>query len=170
MTTRRWMVAVALASLVLAAFVARREHRRRIVAFQVAQADVLNAELNLQVAELALAEYREAVYNAEKATVLGEIALAESEKKRAEDRLEWSNRMLARGAVSKDQNIADAVGLEQTKFALEQAQTKLDVLEKYTRDKTLKELQTEVERAKAAQQARQAACERAKAAVRGWIW
>jgi thioredoxin-like negative regulator of GroEL len=106
----------------------------------------------------------------ERATALYEIALARSEKTRAEDQLEWSNRMLAKGAVSKAQNVADAVDLEQRKFALEQAQTRLEVLERYTREKTLKELQSEVDKAKRDEQARKAAYERRKAAVQRWIW
>lgn len=121
MTTRRWMIAVVLVSLALAAFVARREHLRRIVAIQVAEADYQNAVLTREVSEIAVVEYREAVYKAEQETVLGEIALAESEKKRAEDRLEWSNRMLAKGAISEAQNIADQLSREQKNFALEQA-------------------------------------------------
>ncbi len=138
MTTRRWMIAVVLVSLALAAFVARREHLRRIVlSCKAAQGRLQGSLLTREVSEIALIEYREAVYKAEQETVLGEIALAESEKTRAEDRLEWSNRMLAKGAISKAQNVADQLSREQKNFALEQAETKLDVLEKYTRGKTL---------------------------------
>jgi HlyD family secretion protein len=170
MTTRRWMVVVVVASLVLSAFVERREHRRRLMAVQVAQAAYQNSLLTRQVAEIALIEYREGVYRAERETVLGEIALAESDFKHAEDRLEWSNRMLARGAVSKDQNRADEMTLKQKTFALEQAQSRKKVLEEYTRQKTLKELQSEVEKAKADELARKAAYERERAALKGWIW
>ncbi len=44
-------------------------------------------------------------------TVLGEIALADSELKRAEDRLDWSDRMFKKGYVSMAQNVADKVSL-----------------------------------------------------------
>ncbi len=113
-----------------------------------AEAAYQNAKLTREVAEIAVTEYIEGVYKQEHETAQGEIALAKSELKRAEDRLEWSNRMLEKGYVSKAQNVADKVGLEQKKFALEQAQTKLSVLEKYTKEKTIKELKSEVEKTK----------------------
>jgi multidrug resistance efflux pump len=113
-----------------------------------AEAAYQQSKLTREVAEIAVTEYVEGVYKQEKETAQGEIALAKSELKRAEDRLEWSNRMLDKGYVSKAQNVADKVGLEQKKFALEQAQTKLDVLEKYTKEKTIKELKSEVEKTK----------------------
>ena len=114
-----------------------------------------NAKLTREVAEIAVTEYMEGIYKQDLETVNGEIALADSERKRAEDRLEWSNRMLEKGYVSKAQNIADKVGLEQKIFAFEQAQTKKKVLLDYTRDKTIKELKSEVEKTRSDELAKQ---------------
>ena len=49
--------------------------------------------------------------------------------------------------------------MQKAKFALEQAQTKKDVLEKYTKEKTIKELQAEVEKAKSDELAKKATYE-----------
>ncbi len=120
-----------------------------------AEAAYQNAKLTREVAEIAVIEYVEGVYKQDLETAKGEIALADSERKRAEDRLAWSNRMYEKGYVSKAQNIADKVSLEQKIFAFEQAQTTLNVLEKYTRDKTIKELKSEVEKTRSDELAKQ---------------
>jgi hypothetical protein len=95
-----------------------------------------------QVAELTIVEY--------------------AQWKRAEDRVAWSNRMYAKGYVSKAQNTADKVNLKQKVFAWEQAWTKKAVLAKYTRVKTIKELESEVEKAKSDELAKKAAYDRLK--------
>ncbi|WP_406699490.1 efflux RND transporter periplasmic adaptor subunit [Singulisphaera sp. Ch08] len=118
------------------------------IATSGAEASYQNAKLTREVAEIAVTEYKEGVYLQELQTVKGEIALAEAERKRAEDRLEWSTRMFDKGYVSLAQRIADKVSLDQKIFAFEQATTKKSVLEKFTFDKTIKELKSDVEKAK----------------------
>jgi HlyD family secretion protein len=118
------------------------------IATSGADAAFQNAKLTREVAEIAVKEYTEGVYKQEIQTVKGEIALAEAEQKRSEDRLEWSKRMFDKGYVSKAQNIADKVSLDQKVFAYEQATTKKDVLERFTYEKTLKELKSDVEKAR----------------------
>ena len=113
-----------------------------------AEAAYLNAKLTRQVAEIAVVEYLEGIYKQDKETILGEIALAKADMKRAEDRLQWSEKMLEKSYVSLGQVISDRLSLQRAIFAVEQAQTKLNVLEKYTKDKTKKELEAEVEKAK----------------------
>ena len=53
-----------------------------------------------------------------------EIARAELNFKRAQDRLAWSNRMYEKGYVSKAQNIQDKLAFQQATFALERARAK----------------------------------------------
>jgi RND family efflux transporter MFP subunit len=120
-----------------------------------AEAAFQNAKLTREVAAIAVIEYTEGIFKQELETVLGEIALAEAERKRAEDRIEWSTRMLEKGYVSLAQNVADKVSLKQKEFAYEQALTKKKVLLDFTRDKTIKELESEVEKAKSDELAKQ---------------
>ena len=68
--------------------------------------------------------------------------------------------MYEKGYVSKTENIADKIHLQQKIFAFEQAHTKKAVLEQYTRDRTIKELRSGVEKTKAIELAAQAAHER----------
>ncbi|MHC5542404.1 HlyD family secretion protein, partial [Singulisphaera rosea] len=106
------------------------------------------AKLNRELAELDVIGYEENFFKQELQSVLGEIGLAEAECKRAEDRLEWSTRMKEKKYVSKSQNISDEVALQQKRYALEQAETKRAVLEQYTKGKTIKELRSNLEKAR----------------------
>ena len=64
--------------------------------------------------------------------------------------------MVEKGYVSKSQNIADKLNLDKAKFTFEQVNTKRDVLVKYTKEKTIKELRADVEKARADELTRKA--------------
>jgi hypothetical protein len=61
----------------------------------------------------------------------GEIALAESNRRRAEDRVIWARKMLAKGYVSRGQVVSEELALKRAKFDLQQARAKRTVLERY---------------------------------------
>jgi multidrug resistance efflux pump len=128
-----------------------------------AEADLEGARLAREVAEIAVEEYV-GIYKQDLETAQGEVALADANRKRAEDRLDWSNRMLMKGYVSLSENISEKLELQQANFSFEQAQTKKAVLEKFTKDKTAKTLKSELETARARELAKQAAYEREVAA------
>jgi multidrug efflux pump subunit AcrA (membrane-fusion protein) len=117
------------------------------IATQGAEASYQNARLTREVAEIAVKEYEEGIYLQDKATIQGEIKLADSDLYRASDRVDWANRMYEKGYVSKAQKVSEELNYQKAKFALEQAQSKLHVLEEYTKGKTIKELRSEVEKA-----------------------
>ena len=121
-----------------------------------ADAAYQQSKLTREVAEIAVIEYIEGIFKQDKQTIDGEIALAQSNRERAEDRLKWSNEMLKKGYVSVGQNMSEKLALRQAEFSYEQAQTKLNVLMKYTKNKTTKELQSEVEKAKSDELAKSA--------------
>ncbi|MGC8641443.1 MAG: efflux RND transporter periplasmic adaptor subunit, partial [Isosphaeraceae bacterium] len=118
------------------------------ISTQGAEASYQNARLTREVAEIAVKEYVEGIYKQDYATCQGEIKLAESDLSRASDRVDWATRMYEKGYVSKAQKVSEELNFQKAKFALEQAQSKLDVLEHYTKAKTIKELESEVEKAK----------------------
>lgn len=115
---------------------------------QGAEAAYQQSKLTREVAEIAVKEYEEGIYTQERATINGEIKLAESDLARAEDRVAWSNRMFEKGYVSKAQKISEELNYQKAQFSLEQAQSKLRVLEEYTKAKTIKELKSDVEKAR----------------------
>jgi HlyD family secretion protein len=116
---------------------------------QQAEASFKQAKLVREVAEYAVKEYEQGLFLQELATDKGQIALAKSDRERAIDRLKWSTEMMKKGYVSIATNIADQLTKQQADFDLEQAQTQLNVLEKYTYEKQVKSLKSDVEKAKA---------------------
>jgi HlyD family secretion protein len=129
------------------------------ISTQQAEASFKQAYLTREVAEYAVKEYIEGVFKQDKATIEGQIALAKSDLERSIDRVVWSDRVKELGYVSIAANIADHLAKDRATFELEQNQTKLDVLLKYTKEKTEKELGSDVQKAKADELSKQSTYE-----------
>jgi RNA polymerase sigma factor (sigma-70 family) len=119
----------------------RARLRAQQLATRKAKASYEIAKLTRELAGIAVEEYEEVNYPRDLATVGAEIKLAESDLARSEVKL---NRKKAQ-------------------FALEQAQGKRDVLIKYTKGKTIKELESAVEKARSDELAKEAAWDLEKA-------
>jgi HlyD family secretion protein len=137
-----------------------------------AQASYKQALLVREVAEYAVKEYKEGIDLQDKATSKGQVEISHSDWERAIERLEGSPRMLNEGQLSPRTRDAflrtPTFSREQAQFALEQAKTQPPVLEEYTKEKQIKSLKSDVEEARADEQAKlEAYCiERAKR----WRW
>jgi multidrug resistance efflux pump len=127
------------------------------VATKEAEAAYRNARLPREAAETAVIEYVEGIFKQEREALVNRIALAESELKQAEGRLATSKRKVEKGQIPRDRVVSDELVVQRIKFALEQSQRKKQTLEKYTKDKTVKKLQSEVEKARSDELAKQAA-------------
>jgi HlyD family secretion protein len=114
-----------------------------------AEAELRSARLACEAAEAAVTEYLDGVYKTALESARVEVIMARADMKRAEERLAWSDRVHKKGYISKAQNTADRSDHQQKVHALDQAQARLEVLEKHTRDRTVKELRSEVENKKA---------------------
>jgi hypothetical protein len=121
------------------------------VATAKARAAALNTKTILEIAEIARQEYLNGTFPQDVQTARGEIALAESELERAKDRAGWAEQMAKKGFVSQSQLIADQLNQKQAEINLKNVRTKLKVLEDFTKDKELNELQANIERARAEQ-------------------
>jgi HlyD family secretion protein len=121
-----------------------------------AEANFKNAVLTREVAEIAVTEYVEGIFRQEMATVEGEIKLAESELSRSLDRVDWAQRMSKKGYISMASKVSEDLALKKAQFSLEQAQSKKKVLVDYTKDKTIKELESDVEKARSDELAKKA--------------
>jgi hypothetical protein len=109
------------------------EHDFRLQETTTAQAEEASktAARKVDQAKTALAEYLDGTLPQERQTLEGEIALAKSDVTCAEDRLAWIERMVAKGYRSLGQLIEAQFDVQKAKFTLEQANTKLVVLEKH---------------------------------------
>jgi HlyD family secretion protein len=117
------------------------------------------AKATRELAEIGDEEYEEVNYPNELAMVEGEIKLTDSDLSRSEDRVDWAKRMFDKGYVSRATKVSEELTLKKARFALEQAQSKKKVLVDYTKGKTIKELKSEVEKARSNELAKQATWE-----------
>jgi RND family efflux transporter MFP subunit len=145
-------------------------------ASQRTEAAYRNALLIREVAETALKEYFEGIYPAEKEAIQGEIRLAEialPRVHRRQDRLERAHQRL-RSVLDQKEGTSTASEIlselelldrlddgEEAKIragqSLERARAKLNVLENYTKDKTVRALSSEVNKARFEELARKEA-------------
>ena len=126
------------------------------------------AKLAREISEIKLIEYEQGIYLQNQATAKGEIALAESYLKKAKDRLDWSVLMKERGGITEVELLSAELSHQKAIFTKEQAETKLSILEKYTRHKELKSLTTEIENRKAEELSAQENYVQAMAKVKLW--
>ena len=144
------------------------------IAVRMAEIAFHNARLARETAELAVTEFENGIYLVDRATILGEIKLAESASQDARARLERTRRarqkladMIGRkealatpGDVLAELEVEDRLEASQRDilretFALEKAQSKLNVLQQHTKAKVLKELRIEVEKARSEEMLRE---------------
>jgi len=123
-----------------------------------------NAQLPREAAEIAVTEYVEGTFKQEREGLLGRIGLAESVLKQAEDRRAKMKNLVEKGLASRERLVTEEMAVQRALLTLQQAQRKRDTLERYTKDKMIKTLQGEVEKARADELAKQAAYGLAKAA------
>jgi RND family efflux transporter MFP subunit len=148
------------------------------IKFFGAQANYLNAKLTREVAEIALKEYVEGVFKQDMETLERAIEGGRATIRKIEERLERTRKASERlkeaiGPAVRARTPSDIVAevdildrIEEAELsrdrerrALAQAEGRREVLERYTRGKTIKELESEIKKAQADELARQAAWE-----------
>jgi HlyD family secretion protein len=110
---------------------------------------VVQAENTLKAAEIARLEYLEGSFRQEEQAVLSEIFVAEENLRRAQLAFQSTERLAARGIVSALQMEGDQFAVEKARNELDAAQTKLEVLQKYTKAKMLKQFDSDIATAQA---------------------
>jgi multidrug resistance efflux pump len=125
-----------------------------------AEAEVHGTRIAREVAVLALREYKEGAYQQELANTDGDIRLSESKLSSAEDHVEWARRMFEKGYASHGEKVTGELALKRARLALEEAQSRKQVLINFTKEKNLKALTGAIESARARELAAQALLER----------
>jgi HlyD family secretion protein len=118
--------------------------RQQQIILERARADHRQAVLDLEVAEMALREFREGFRLQTLQELEGTIALGQSSLGRADDHLAWSRRMLDKGYSSLGQVKSEQVARDRIAFNLEQSLTQLDIYRKYSTPRTERELENQV--------------------------
>jgi len=165
------MIMVLVASLVLAIFVAHRNRQRRRAAHQLAiasaQANYLNAQLTREVAEIAVTEYTEGILKQDLETAESEIVLAKTDLMRVQEWLAAAKRQREPGEAPKSSLAETEKEARRAKLRLQHAQERKIYLAKEAKERTLKELDDEVEGAKANEAVQKAVYEQVKASMMG---
>lgn len=122
----------------------QEDRTKQKIAVNTAEALLVEARNLYETAEITLEEYREGVFVQERQTLESEKFVAEENLSRAEEYLEYSKKLASKGYVSDLQLEADAFAVDKSKKELDAAKTKLDVLDKFTKAKMLKQFQSDV--------------------------
>lgn len=131
-----------------AAYIRSRE-QLEIVRNQSA-ADVAQAKLDYRFAQMDLTRYVEGDYPQEVQRAEAEINLANEELQRANDKLEWSRRLAEEGFLTGMELQADELAARRSAIDLELAEGQLALLQEYTHQQKMEELESNVEQTRLA--------------------
>ena len=120
--------------------------RTQEIKTEQAAAAMTQAQLSFEVAELAVKEYRDGLFNQTIQGLEGSIALAESDLERATDRLQWTEKMLTKGYASLATKSNAVQTLNQCRLDLMISKLDLTNFREYGNPRTLMELSAEVEK------------------------
>ncbi len=110
-----------------------------------AEADISQAELEYRFAQLNRTKYSDGEYPQELQRAEADINLANEELQRANDKLTWSERLADEGYLTRMELQADELAARRSAIDLELAEGSLSLLQEYTHQQRLEELESEVE-------------------------
>ncbi len=128
-----------------AAFVGARENLAVVI--NQAKSDVDIAKLNLKFAKQDLEQYKEGEYPNQLKEANGLITLADEEVTRAQEKFDWSKTLFEEKYISQIELKADELALKRKALDFELAQSGLDLLQKYTYQRNLDQLESNVNQA-----------------------
>ena len=106
--------------------------------------DVQAAENKLSIARIDLQKYIEGDFQQQKRNKESSAFIAEEERKRAMDRLEWTQRLYEKSYVTKNDLDADEFAVKKSNIQVEQSKEDLKLLEQFAYTRELTVLQTAV--------------------------
>jgi HlyD family secretion protein len=114
--------------------------------------DIASAELALEIAKINLDQYVKGDYLKDKKDIEGRMEMAKSDLEMWEERAAWSARMSQPGRryVTASQAQADHARMVSAKLALAKVEEEMRVLENYTKEAKVKDLQGKVDEAERA--------------------
>jgi HlyD family secretion protein len=115
-----------------------------------AQSDLDKAELALQFAEQDLKQYQDGEYPNELSAAQNRITLVREELTRARETLKWSQKLFAEKYISQTELEADQLAEKRKSLDLELAKNDLELLQNFTYQRKLAQLNSDVSQAKMA--------------------
>ena len=132
---------------------------QQTITYEKARSAVIQAEKDFQVAEISVEEYLEGTLKKEVQDADAQITIAEENLRSSKNSLAHSGRMFKRGYISELELEGQQFAVKRSELELKSAETAKTVLEKFTKMKTLEDLRSKVETARAKQRSETAAYE-----------
>jgi HlyD family secretion protein len=121
--------------------------RQQTITVEQVKASHLQAQLDSEIALLAVREYRDGTVHETLKGMEGLIALARSDLTRAQNHLQWTERMREKGYASPAQIVSEKQTVRQLDLALQHQLTSLELFQRFTLPKTERSLQGQVKSA-----------------------
>ena len=113
------------------------------------EASMINSKNTYEAAKISLREYEEGTYEQLEQEAQSAIFIAEETLQRSKEYLAYSERLSARGYVTPQQLDGDRFALKKAGTELDAAETRLRVLQEFTKPKQMLSLESDVRSAKA---------------------
>lgn len=109
-----------------------------------AKSEELQAQMELDVARIALEEYRNGTAKQQIQTLKGQIALARTDAARLTSRLEWARKMFDKGYLSRSAMRSEELSMQRSDIQFSNSENALRTLEKYTLPKLEHQFRTRI--------------------------
>ncbi len=125
------------------------------IACNTSRALAVEGQADYEATKLALQEYESGTFRQDEGTLQSDEFVAKENLRRSEEYLRYSQKLAARGYETEVQLQADRFAVDKARNELKGAATKLEVLHRYTKLKTLNKLKADVETAEARMRSRE---------------
>ncbi len=132
-----------------------QERNAQQIVVHSSRAAMIQAQNLHDTAKIAKTEYLEGAFPQEELTIQGEIFVAQENLRRAEDYLQYSQRLAEKGYITELQLEADRFSVDKARQELAAAESRLKVLRQYTKPKMLTQLESDIQSTHAQWQAAQ---------------
>ena len=129
----------------------------QLIAFNKAKTTVIQAEKDFEVAKISVKEYIEGTFVKELEDAETQITIAEENLRSSKNTLEYSEKIFQRGYISELELESQQFAVKRAQLELNSAKTAKKVLEEFTKEKTLQDLNSQVETTKATMDSERAA-------------
>lgn len=127
------------------------------IVYEKARSSVIQAEKDFEVAQIAVKEFLEGTYKQQLQDQQSKITIAEENLRTAQNSLQHTLRIFRKGYVSQLELEGQQFSVQRAQLDLDSARTAKTVLEEFTKTKTMKDLESKVETARAKMESEKAA-------------
>lgn len=115
---------------------------QQTITYQNALATYAQSESDVAVAKISITEYLEGTYRTEMQTAQSNVAIGEEDLRVAQNVVDHAERMFRKGYISKLELDGSRYSVEHARLQLALYETQVDALERFTKPKQLKELES----------------------------